>query len=496
MLLCATLSGALQTLLYVLLSLLALMFMIVVHEFGHFIAGRKLGFQVNEFSIGFGPAIFKKRTKDGLLFAVRCLPLGGYCAFEGEDEEGAKDNPRAFNNRKPWQRIIVLLAGATMNFLCAVVFIAVFFMTYGQPMTSIRAVYPDSTSASSAYGFMEGDAILNVDGKMANILTVNDSAFNYVKDGDGEVTFTVMRNGEIVKVTVGKGDYLSYQNTVDKSVGVSTKNGMTEIFEKGDLIYEVGGKLGYCYSPAAVDTYIRAAKDGDSLTVYRYLTLDGEIIEDTQNMPSEYLVNFVYLHFADQIPNEDVVTERFDKDGYIDTHVYVRPGSALYYQNSSGDTVEATSVSDFSTSVSSSNHGFGVATSVDYQKLSFTRSVGRAVPYSFYTVFKILSSVVDLFRPHGLENAGGTITIISTMAKAVSYGFGSFFWLVCIISANLAVMNLLPIPALDGSKVVFTAIEWIRGKPINRKVEAIIHMVGLVLMFGLAIGLDIFHLVA
>ena len=98
MLLCVALAGVFKTILYVLLSLLALMFMIVVHEFGHFIAGRKLGFQVNEFSIGFGPAIFKKRMKDGLLFSVRCLPLGGYCAFEGEDEEGAKDNPKAFNN--------------------------------------------------------------------------------------------------------------------------------------------------------------------------------------------------------------------------------------------------------------------------------------------------------------------------------------------------------------------------------------------------------------
>ncbi len=154
------------------------------------------------------------------------------------------------------------------------------------------------------------------------------------------------------------------------------------------------------------------------------------------------------------------------------------------------------SISDCATTVSDTSYGFGVATSVGYEKLSFTRSIGRAVPYSFYTVFKILTSIVDLFKPHGIENAGGTITIISTMAKAVSNGFGSFFWLVCIISANLAVMNLLPIPALDGSKVVFTIIEWIRGKPINRKVEAVIHMVGLVLLFGLAIGLDIFHLVA
>lgn len=498
MLLCVALAGVFKTILYVLLSLLALMFMIVVHEFGHFIAGRKLGFQVNEFSIGFGPAIFKKRMKDGLLFSVRCLPLGGYCAFEGEDEEGAKDNPKAFNNRKPWQRIIVLLAGATMNFLCAVVFISIFFMTYGQPMTTIRAVYSDSTSVSSEFGFMEGDAILNVNGKMANVLTMGDSAFNYVsKDETGEVTFTVIRNGEIVKVKVPKGNYMTYQTNLSENVFARTEKGMELVLRPGDLLYEVGGKLGYCYSPDMVNAYLQNAKNGDSLTFYRYVTTDGEIIENTKNLPKEYLVNFVYVHFADELPEEQISSERFDKDGYIDTHVYLKSAADLYYtQGDVSMTSPISSISDCATTVSDTSYGFGVATSVGYEKLSFTRSIGRAVPYSFYTVFKILTSIVELFKPHGIENAGGTITIISTMAKAVSNGFGSFFWLVCIISANLAVMNLLPIPALDGSKVVFTVIEWIRGKPINRKVEAVIHMVGLVLLFGLAIGLDIFHLVA
>ena len=76
---------------YIILAVLALMFMIVVHEFGHFIAGRKLGFKVNEFSIGFGPAIFKKKFKDGLQFSIRPIPLGGYCAFECEEEDRDKE---------------------------------------------------------------------------------------------------------------------------------------------------------------------------------------------------------------------------------------------------------------------------------------------------------------------------------------------------------------------------------------------------------------------
>ena len=127
---------------YVIVALLALMVMIVVHELGHYTAGKLLGFKIDEFSIGFGPAIFKRKNKKtGEVFSLRPFPIGGFCAFHGEDADGAlldadgnpvKDSkgnvvkdPDAFNNQKPWKRLIVLFSGAFMNFLSAIVIITI-----------------------------------------------------------------------------------------------------------------------------------------------------------------------------------------------------------------------------------------------------------------------------------------------------------------------------------------------------------------------------------
>ena len=86
---------------YILIAIAFLMVLIMVHEFGHYIAGKIFGFGIEEFAIGFGPKIFKKTKKNGELFSIRLLPIGGFCAFKGEDSED--DDPSAFNNKKPWQ---------------------------------------------------------------------------------------------------------------------------------------------------------------------------------------------------------------------------------------------------------------------------------------------------------------------------------------------------------------------------------------------------------
>ena len=166
-----SIASAIKSMSSILLAILILLVMVTVHEFGHYVAGKILGFKINEFSVGFGPAIFKKRSKKtGELFALRVIPLGGYCAFDGEDEfddeeetkgkeeapfvemqssetqndEGmsevkeektetsAEDYPEPqgerFNDQAPWKRIIVLIAGATMNYLLALTFIIVMFL--------------------------------------------------------------------------------------------------------------------------------------------------------------------------------------------------------------------------------------------------------------------------------------------------------------------------------------------------------------------------------
>ena len=137
-----------MTLLYILLALAVLLVMITVHEFGHYCAGKIFGFKINEFAIGFGPAIYKKTKKDGEIFSVRALPLGGYCAFEGEDEEG-KSNPDAMNNKPAWKRLIVLLSGVTFNFFFGVLTAAIYLMVTGFAVPKISQSLDSSVLTGS-----------------------------------------------------------------------------------------------------------------------------------------------------------------------------------------------------------------------------------------------------------------------------------------------------------------------------------------------------------
>lgn len=99
---------------YIILAILAFGVMIFVHELGHFLVARSFGMSVTEFSMGMGPKLWS-REKNGTLYSLRAFPFGGFCALEGEEEQS--DDPHAFSNQEPWKRVLVLLAGVTMNFL-------------------------------------------------------------------------------------------------------------------------------------------------------------------------------------------------------------------------------------------------------------------------------------------------------------------------------------------------------------------------------------------
>ena len=111
--------------------------LIFVHEFGHFFVAKACGVKVNEFAIGMGPALFKKQRGE-TLYAVRALPIGGYCAMEGEDEDS--EDERAFNNKPAWQRALVLFAGAGMNFITCVVLIIIVYLIMGSATTTVGTV--------------------------------------------------------------------------------------------------------------------------------------------------------------------------------------------------------------------------------------------------------------------------------------------------------------------------------------------------------------------
>ena len=363
----ATFASVMSTIGYVLIALCCLMFMVVVHEFGHYIAGKILGFKIVEFSIGFGPRILKiKNKKNDEIFSIRPFPLGGFCQFYGEDSE--QEGEGVFNTQKPWKRLIVLFSGALFNLISSFVIITLIFTFYGQLLPTVVSVSEESYISANDL-IRPGDVIIKVNGHDVNILMQNDlsDAFSRIKD-DEIGTFTILRDGKTKKVEVKRSD-----------------------------IYQ---------------------RDAE-----------GNIVLDDNGNPITY-------------------------------------------------------------------KAFGFVSSIQYVKLNFFLSIGRSFSYGFFLVYKILWLLGSLLTG-GIkfsESAGGPITIITAMSESAKTGFGALAYVVCLISANLAVMNLLPLPALDGSRIVFTAIEWIRGKPINRKIEGIIHTVGIVILFGVAILADVIQL--
>ncbi len=341
---------------YIIIALLILLLMVTIHEFGHYIAGKKLGFKINEFSVGFGKSIYSKKTKSGEIFSLRLIPLGGYCAFEGEDEDSK--NPDAFNNQKPWKRLIVLFAGAGFNILSAIIFSFILLVTVGYDVPEITSINEDSVN----YGVIQsGDVIREID----------DVEIDFIKDN----TFTSL---------------------------------LSE-YDAGDPIT------------------LTVTRDGEELT--KDVTLyEKEILDEN----GEGTGNFA---------------------------------------NVLGITVTPYS-------------------------FTFLEALARCIPFTFGLAWKILEFLILLIIGKvGLSGVGGPITTISTIATFTQASAASILVLMPLIAVNLGVFNLLPLPALDGSRMVFTVVEWIRGKPINRTVEAYIHFIGLIVLFGFVILADVYNLV-
>ncbi len=388
----------------VLLALCILLAMVTIHELGHYIAGKILGFKINEFAVGFGPALFKKRSKKtGETFSLRVIPLGGYCAFDGEDEEAeteekkevepfdelqgeaslegeiaAKESPEEkekteypepkgerFNAQAPWKRIIVLLAGATMNYLLALVLLITMFALSGRPLYQVVA--PTDLENAMQIEAVEGkeplkagDTILEIDGHNLYLIT------DYLDALDGK------KKGEAVCLTV--------------------------------------------------------LRDGEEREVWLRLRQDAEIVNmsDTGTMLRAMGVN--------------ILAPTTERQGFFQT-------------------------------------------------------IGHSAAYSVKIGGTVLRSLGELLTGKlGIEAMGGPVTTIKVTSQAASSGVMPFLNIAAFIGVNLAVFNLLPIPALDGCKVIFCIIEWIRKKPVNRKVEAMIHFGGIILLFGFAILVDLLQL--
>ena len=409
----------------VVLAVIILLAMVTIHEFGHYVAGKILGFKINEFAVGFGPAIFKKRSKKtGELFALRVVPLGGYCAFDGEDtyedeekkeeqepfeematppqeteneggmvetteknvdEEYPEPKGERFNDQAPWKRIIVLIAGATMNYLLALILILTMFAFIGRPTYQIVKEEYEAGASQGAIqtyneGLQTGDVVLAIDGKTVYLIT------------DWQAALDGKKKGEVVDVLVLRG-----------------------------------GKEQTVQIPLYEDAHVASMNDNDA------------------------------IFFALGIAYRENVT---DENG--NTRMEVTRGGAL------------------------------APTEV---KEGFFQTIGSSFVYSWKIGGTVLRSLGELITGKlGMESVGGPVTTIKVTSEVAASGVSAFLNIAALIGVNLAVFNLLPVPALDGCKVIFCLIEWIRKKPVNRKVETMIHFIGIIFLFGFAILVDLLQL--
>lgn len=179
----------------ILMAILFFGLIIGLHELGHFLSAKLFGVKVNEFSLGMGPAIFKKQ-KGETKYALRLLPVGGYVSMEGEDE--ASDDERAFCNKKWWNKFIIVVAGAVMNLVLGFIFVIILTsMDKLIDTTQIHSFYENATSAQ--YGLEVGDTIKEING--TNIYSSRDISYALQRDEDGIYDFTVERNGTDVELT-------------------------------------------------------------------------------------------------------------------------------------------------------------------------------------------------------------------------------------------------------------------------------------------------------
>ena len=183
----------------VIFAILLFSVLIFVHELGHFTAAKLSGVQVNEFSMFMGPAIWKKQVGE-TLYAIRCIPIGGYCAME--DEDGGSDNPRSFDKAAWWKRLIILAAGAAMNFLIGVVLMVIVVLMVSvclpgrQTAVPVIASFEDYATVNGENGLQAGDRIVEVDGE--KLYSYSDfSMILSLNPGDVH-DITVRRNGEKV----------------------------------------------------------------------------------------------------------------------------------------------------------------------------------------------------------------------------------------------------------------------------------------------------------
>lgn len=510
--------------------------LILIHEFGHFIVARRVGIKVEEFGFGYPPRIFGIKRK-GMIYSINAIPFGGFVKLYGSDtsDKKALRSRRSFIGKSAWSRIKVVVAGAMMNLILAVMLLMIGFGVGIQPLIvnsddllryinsgvvvtepglRVKEVLPDSWAETK--GIMKGDIFLRLNGEEINDeLGLKESALFEVRRG--QKTFNVFYP---TSPAGGQGDEgglgVTFYQTLQlprvfvkevKSGSASANFGI----KPGDVILSLNGRP--VYFSEELENIIRTNKE----LRYKIWRNGDEIeIEVTKSRGPKVIISQVIEDsVADKagFMKRDVVlsanSEKVNEPSQIQSITQSNKGKKISYQISrNGEVLDISAIvpetgylglmlspvydfrdfdmSTYNSALLSSVMEIKDVTYPWYQLPSQSfREVERLSVMTFRMFGNFLKGVVGTFTVP--QEVGGAVRIAELTHGFVQEGFWSLVRFTALLSLSLAVINIFPLPALDGGRLLFIVIELIRGKRVDPKWESFVHGLGFAFLMFLLI---------
>lgn len=398
---------------------MVLLVMVLIHELGHYTAAKILGFTVEEFSVGFGPKLISRVRRNGERFSLRLLPLGGFCAFYGDEasddgEQKPKKDEELPEQPKPQE---------------------------------------ETTQQESKDSVKGGDDLLSyvmrskIDEDKAVAVAQNSAPVRLDKNGNVAKTFFEQKPWKRIIVLLG---------------GV-VFNFLSAIIFALIYIWAVG-----CPAPQITEVYpdpqgnpYNELQKGDII-----LAVDGH---DITVMDS-------YSDLTQNVKEGDTVKFKVDRNGKIITVNVER--KKITTKDKNGNDTEYV--------------GFGYVSQTEFINANAAQAFTYCVPYTFKLSWSILGSFGQLITGKvPITQVTGPVGSVKLMADVTRADWRNILILLPLLASNLAMFNLLPFPALDGAQIIFTIIEWIRKKPIKRKIQGIINSVGFIVLLLFVLIVDI-----
>lgn len=415
----------------IIVALLILGIIVIVHELGHFLLAKKNGITVTEFSVGMGPRL-ASFVKNGTRYSLKMFPIGGSCMMLGEDE--SVEDEGAFHKKGVWARFSVIFAGAFFNFVFAFILALIFIGEIGVDKPVVTDIIQDSAAYKA--DLQKGDYITKINDASIHFTHDADFYFYFYKMSDQPIEVEYIRNKERLTTSITpevvERYYLGFHYTGEKNKA---------IIEAIDPNYPLG-KAGLKVNDEIIKVDDTAIDSGKALSQYF-----------AKNPLGTKAVDITYLRDGEKTSVS--VTPQFHKTYNL--------GWGLNYSKEKVAPLEVVKYSFYELK----NNITNTLKSVLYLVTGRISTKEIAGPVG---IVNVVGQVVDASKTEGIR-----ITILNLISFSI------------LISANLGVMNLLPLPALDGGRLVFLVVEAIRRKPVPKEKEAMVHMVGMALLMLLMV---------